>query len=189
MSAALLQLGRCFTAAWRACVTVMPVYISIHTIPCTAGASWDDPGTSPWCCLLNRRCCSASLERPLGEVAHLPFCCILSVAALGYFRRSHLGRGPCACEEEGRAHIQTGHSRTVHASSDICVQITQNRGASTGFSLLQTLAPFMPAVPLLGKNVALVQGTELMPSVPPWHRAVLAGYASPPGSWQCVGAS
>lgn len=31
--------------------------------------------------------------------------------------------------------------------------------------------------------MARVQGSELMPPVPPWHRAVLAGY-SPPGSWQ-----
>lgn len=151
VSAALLQLGCCFTAVWWACVTVMPVYVLIHTIPCVAGASWDDPGTSPWCCLLNRRCCSPSLERPFWEVAHLPFCCILSVAALGSFRRSHLGGGPRACKREGRAHIQTGHSRTVHASGDICVQIAQSRGGSAGFSLLQALAPFTPTVPLLGK--------------------------------------
>lgn len=29
------------------------------------------------------------------------------------------------------------------------------------------------------------QGSELMPSVPPWHVALLAGY-SPPGSWQHI---
>lgn len=158
LPAALLQLGPCFTVAWWARVTVPPAYTPIRTMPRIAGGSWDVPGTSDWCCLLNRRCCGPSLDGLLWEVARLPFCCVLSIAALGYFRRSHLGRGPRACKEEGRAHVQAGHSRTVHASSDICVQITRNRAGSAGFCLPQTLAPFMPTLSLLGKMWRLCKG-------------------------------
>jgi len=126
------------------------------------------------------------LGMPIRKVACLSFCCLLSVAALGYFRRSRFGRGPRSCGEEGGAHIQTGHSRTVRASSDICVQITQNGEGSAGFSLLQTLVPFVPAVPLLGKTRRWCKGLNdaICTSV---AQGSASGRASPPGYWRCVG--